>query len=166
MEAGVAVLGEQSSVETLYRSDAERLWRAIYAFSGDAEVASDAVAEAFAQLIRRGPSVRDPAAWAWRAAFRISVGALKARGVSAGTAAAATTIADASTHVDRYANEDLLAALRRLPDAQRAAVILFYFADLPVGEIANRLGSNGLAVRANLSRGRRRLRQLLGDDDG
>ena len=57
-------------------------------------------------------------------------------------------------------------ALARLPDGQRAAVILFYYADLPVGEIARRLGSNGIAVRANLSRGRRRLRQLLGDDHG
>jgi DNA-directed RNA polymerase specialized sigma24 family protein len=44
-------------------------------------------------------------------------------------------------------------------------VILFYYADLPINQIATRLGSNALAVRANLSRGRRRLHQLLGDDD-
>ena len=68
--------------------------------------------------------------------------------------------------VDRYADPDLQAALRQLPEAQRAAVILFYYADLPVREIADRLGTNQLAVRANLSRGRRRLQQLLGDDDG
>ena len=52
------------------------------------------------------------------------------------------------------------------PEGQRAAVVLFYYADLPIGRIAERLGSNSLAVRANLSRGRRRLRDLLGDDDG
>jgi len=69
-------------------------------------------------------------------------------------------------HALHKADPDLQAALRQLPEAQRAAVILYYYADLPVGEIAHRLGSNGLAVRANLSRGRRRLRQLLGDDDG
>ena len=45
-------------------------------------------------------------------------------------------------------------------------MILFYYADLPIRQIANRLGTNGLAVRANLSRGRRRLRQLLGDRNG
>jgi len=38
----------------------------------DPEVASDAVAEAFAQLIRRGDEVRDPRAWVWRSAFRIA----------------------------------------------------------------------------------------------
>lgn len=152
-------IGEQSSVEALYRSDADRLWRAIYAFSGDREIASDAVAEAYAQLIRRGASVRDPAAWTWRAAFRICAGTLKNR-------TRAARVIDGSVHADRYADQDLIAALRQLPDGQRAAVILFYYADLPVGEIARRIGSNGIAVRANLSRGRRRLRQLLGDDDG
>jgi DNA-directed RNA polymerase specialized sigma24 family protein len=45
-------------------------------------------------------------------------------------------------------------------------VILFYYADLPTRDIAARLGTNSLAVRANLSRGRRRLRMLLGDHDG
>jgi RNA polymerase sigma-70 factor, ECF subfamily len=159
MDTGVVVIGERQTVEALYRADADRLWRALYAFSGDREIASDAVAEAFAQLIRRGGLVRDPAAWTWRAAFRICAGALKDR-------THAAPAPETSVHADRYANQDLITALSRLPEGQRAAVILFYYADLPVGEIARRLGSNGIAVRANLSRGRRRLRQLLGDDDG
>jgi hypothetical protein len=62
--------------------------------------------------------------------------------------------------LDRYGDPDLLAALRRLSDGQRAAVVLYYYADLSIREIADRLGSNSLAVRANLSRGRRRLRGL------
>jgi RNA polymerase sigma-70 factor (ECF subfamily) len=69
-------------------------------------------------------------------------------------------------HEDRYADPDLLAALRDLPDGQRAAIVLFYYADLPVRDIAARLGSNPLVVRTNLSRGRRRLRALLGDRHG
>jgi len=160
MESAAAVMEPRESVEAVYRADAERLWRAIYAFAGDAELASDAVAEAYAQVLHRGAAVRDPAAWTWRAAFRISAGALKARATGP---SAATTL---DGHLDRYSDPDLLTALRRLPEAQRAAVILFYYADLPIREIAARLGSNSLAVRANLSRGRRRLRHLLGDRDG
>ena len=72
----------------------------------------------------------------------------------------------AGVHVDAYTDPDLLAALRRLPNGQRAAVVLFYYADLPIRQIADRLGSNSLAVRANLSRGRRRLRDLLGEHNG
>lgn len=160
MDSAVAVMVSRRDVEAVYRADAERLWRAIYAYAGDAEIASDAVAEAFAQLLNRGQAVRDPAAWAWRAAFRISAGAMKARAVRDALPVVP------SEHVDEYGDPDLQSALRRLPDAQRAAVILFYYADLPIREIAARLGSNGLAVRANLSRGRRRLGQLLGDHHG
>jgi RNA polymerase sigma-70 factor (ECF subfamily) len=160
MDSAVAVVEPHEGVEAVYRADAQRLWRAIYAFAGDEEIASDAVAEAFAQLLHRGVAVRDPAAWTWRTAFRISAGALKARG------SADPGPNPSDEHVDQHGDPDLLAALRRLPDAQRAAVILFYYADLPVREIAARLGTNSLAVRANLSRGRGRLRQLLGDGDG
>ena len=55
------------------------MWRSILLFGGDPDVASDAVAEAFAQLIRRGPLVDDAAAWVTRAAFRIAAGELKER---------------------------------------------------------------------------------------
>jgi DNA-directed RNA polymerase specialized sigma24 family protein len=160
MESAVAVMDQEQSVEAVYRADSDRLWRAVFAFAGDADIASDAVAEAYAQLIRRGSAVRDPAAWTWRAAFRISGGMLKARGAASELP---MTVGD---HVDRYADPDLLTALRQLPDGQRAAIVLFYYADLPIRQIADRLGSNSLAVRANLSRGRRRLRQLLGDGHG
>lgn len=148
-----------ASVETLYRQDSGRLWRALYAFANDPDIASDAVADAYAQALRRGPAVRDPAAWIWRAAFRIAAGTLKTR------RSEGDQLPNRSVHLDRYEDSDLLTALRRLPDAQRAAIVLFYYADLPVHEVAARLGSNGLAVRANLSRGRRRLHDLLGDDD-
>jgi RNA polymerase sigma-70 factor (ECF subfamily) len=160
MDSALALIDTQSSVEALYRADADRLWRAVYAFAGDADIASDAVAEAYAQLVHRGEAVRDPAAWVWRAAFRISRGALQAR---RSDEAVTLTVLD---HTDAYTDQDLVAAIRRLPEGQRAAVILFYYADLPIRQIADRLGTNSLAVRANLSRGRRRLRQLLGDRDG
>jgi RNA polymerase sigma-70 factor, ECF subfamily len=160
MDTVVMVEGRHDRVEAVYRADGDRLWRAVFAFTGDAEIASDAVAEAYAQVLTRGAAVRDPAAWTWRTAFRISAGALKAR------RNAGVEDEPVSVHVDEYGDPDLLLALRRLPDAQRAAVVLFYYGDLPIHDIATRLGTNSLAVRANLSRGRRRLRDLLGERDG
>ena len=159
MDDVIAISEAQPTVESLYRSDGDRLWRSVYAFAGDAEIASDAVAEAYAQLLHRGTAVRDPAAWTWRAAFRIAAGALKGRG-------ATTALIPEGHHEDRYADADLLGALRRLPGGQRAAIVLFYYADLPIRDIADRLGTNSLVVRANLSRGRRRLRALLGTSHG
>jgi RNA polymerase sigma-70 factor (ECF subfamily) len=149
----------RDSVEALFVADADRLWHAIYVFAGDHDVASDAVAETYAQLLRRGAGVRDLTAWTWRTSFRIAAGMMKLRRRDAELPTVPIE------HLDRHADPDLLRALRQLPEAQRAAVTLYYYADLPAAEIANRLGSNPFAVRMNLSRGRRRLRELLGDSD-
>src|SRR5687768_8484879 len=79
METAIVLEDWSQTVETLYRQESDRLWRAIYAFAADPDIASEAVADAYAQALRRGPAVRDPAAWIWRASFRIAAGALKAR---------------------------------------------------------------------------------------
>lgn len=63
-------LNPDSELERLYRVQAPRLWRALYAYAGDREVTSDAVAEAFAQLMGRGDAVRDARMWVWKTAFR------------------------------------------------------------------------------------------------
>ncbi|MGH2673487.1 MAG: RNA polymerase sigma factor, partial [Actinomycetota bacterium] len=56
----------------------------------------------------------------------------------------------------------LVDALRALSPNQRATVVLRYEADLPVGEIARRMGMSTATVRVHLHRGRNRLRELLG----
>ena len=60
---------------------------------------------------------------------------------------------------------DLFRALRELTPAQRAAVYLHYRVDLPVREVARVTGMSSAAVKVHLMRGRRRLRELLGEED-
>jgi RNA polymerase sigma-70 factor (ECF subfamily) len=55
----------------------------------------------------------------------------------------------------------LMAALRRLPAAQREAIALHHLADLPVAEVAHTLGVPEGTVKARLSRGRAALAELL-----
>ncbi len=47
-------------LERVYEEEGARLWRAVYLYAADREVASDAVAEAFAQALRRGNDLRSP----------------------------------------------------------------------------------------------------------
>jgi RNA polymerase sigma-70 factor (ECF subfamily) len=165
METAVGLADDgRSAVEALYRADAPRLWGAICAFTGDPDMASDAVAESYAQLLHRGAGVRDPAAWVWRTAFQIARGHLKARSTT--RPLSQEPAPSSQSRLDRYGDPDLVKAVQQLPDSQRAAVVLFYYADLPIRQIAERLGTNSLAVRVNLSRGRRRLRELLGEQHG
>ena len=62
----MADMGDQDRVEAVYRSVHPRLWRSLLSYTGDAELASDAEAEAFAQVLRRGDAVDDVEAWVWR----------------------------------------------------------------------------------------------------
>ena len=48
--------------EAAYRQEGPRLWRALVVFTADRELASDALAEAFAQGLAGGDRVCDPAA--------------------------------------------------------------------------------------------------------
>ncbi len=159
MESMAAAVRPAVTIEALYREEADRLWRALYAFSSDAEVASDAVAESFAQAIRRGTAIRDPRAWVWKSGFRIASGELKRRSQS-------VHVVPDRSYYDPETDTELLSALAQLSDGQRAAVVLHYYADASVREISRRTGMSQLAVRANLSRGRKRLKLLLGDRHG
>jgi RNA polymerase sigma-70 factor, ECF subfamily len=60
---------------------------------------------------------------------------------------------------------ELLDALRSLSAKQRAAVVLHHAGGYPVREVAAMIGSTTAAVKIHLMRGRRRLRELLEDDD-
>ena len=145
-------------LERLYREDGARLWRALVAFSGDREVASDAVAEAFAQALGRGDDLREPQRWVWRAAFRIAAGELKDRRTREPLGAGGSyEMPDPPT--------DLLDALAGLSPRQRAALLLHDYAGYSASEAGAILGLPAATVRVHLSRARRRLRRLLEDGD-
>jgi RNA polymerase sigma-70 factor, ECF subfamily len=116
-------------LERLYRGQRERMWRAVLAFSGDPEVARDAVAEAFTQALGRGASIRSPERWLWRAVFRIAAGDLKER------RRRGADRPEEAYEMDELAR-DLIGALARLPEKQRAAVVLHHAAGYPAKEIA------------------------------
>jgi len=60
-----------------------------------------------------------------------------------------------------YSVPEHFAALARLPSNQRAAIFLHYQCDLPVADVATRLGVSRATARVHLWRGRVRLRTLL-----
>jgi RNA polymerase sigma-70 factor (ECF subfamily) len=141
----------------------DRLWRALLAYGGDAEVASDAAAEAYAQAIRRGDAIRDVDAWVWRAAFRIARGELARR--RAEGAPEPRPMLEASVELPEPA-VDLIAALLQVTERQRQALVLRYVGGYSAVEIARRLGTTAGSIRISLLRGRRVLRALLEESDG
>jgi RNA polymerase sigma-70 factor (ECF subfamily) len=155
----VAIESDAPDLGDLYEREGPRLWRAVFAYAQDRAVTDDAVAEAFAQCLRRGDGVKDPRAWVWTAAFRLSAAELKER-------RRYSPLADQRVEAPDDDTGRLLAALRRLPMNQRAALVLRFYEGYGTDEIARMLGSSRATVRVHLSRGRRRLRGLLKEDEG
>jgi RNA polymerase sigma-70 factor, ECF subfamily len=154
-----ALVSEGSEIERIYREHGQHMLRTLLAFSGDPEVAREAVAEALAQALRRGPALRDPLAWTWRTAFKVARGELKRR------RAVGPPPFQPPYEIPEPA-VDMMAALRALSPSQRAAIALHHVADRPVREVAAILGMSQAAIRVHLSRGRRRLRELMEESDG
>lgn len=145
-------------LERLYREDGARLWRSLLGFAGDPEVARDAMAEAFAQALGRGNAIRDQGRWVWRAAFNIAAGEMKRR-------SKLRLLEDDRSYEMSELPIDLLRVLRQLPPKQRAAMILHFYAGHSTKEVAAILGSATGTVRVHISQGRKRLRQVLEEED-
>jgi RNA polymerase sigma-70 factor (ECF subfamily) len=129
------------------------MWRALLAYSGDPDVASDAVAEAFAQALRRDGAIRHVERWVWRAAFRIAAGELQAR---------RRILPEVDPPIDDPDLDfDLHHALMEVSPKQRASLFLYHYGGYPPSEIAHMIGSTQSAVRVHLHRGRKRLAEIL-----
>jgi RNA polymerase sigma-70 factor (ECF subfamily) len=68
--------------------------------------------------------------------------------------------------ISREEVETVLGSLARLPDADRLALALRYFAELPDGEAAALVGTSRAAYRVRLVRARKRLQAVLEEADG
>ena len=160
-DATVELDARTERVRSAYEAVHAQLWRALFAFSGSREIADDAEAEAWAQLLRRGDGVDDPAAWAWRSAFRIAAGELKRR-----SGAAAPHLAPDLGVSGPEPAVDLIAALQHLSEQQRACVVLCDLAGYRATEAARVLGTSAGTVRMQRMRALRRLRDQLEEHDG
>ena len=150
-------VGAQDRVEAVYRAVHPRLWRSLLAYTGDADLASDAEAEAFAQVIRRGDAVEDVAAWVWRSAFRIASGLLASRSSSLGNVDGPVS----ATH----SMAEFLSLLSGLSAQQRACVALRYVGEYTAPEIGDLLGTSAGTVRVQLNRAHAVLRESITESE-
>ena len=148
-------VSDQDRVGTVYRSVHPRLWRSLLSYTGDAELASDAEAEAFAQALQRADAVDDVAAWVWRSAFRIASGLLAAR-----SRPNDVRPVEGSTPPTGSVAE-FLGLLADLSPQQRACVALRYVGEFTSPEIGELLGTSAGTVRVQLHRAHAALRHTI-----
>ncbi|MEU6065065.1 SigE family RNA polymerase sigma factor [Streptomyces sp. NPDC047082] len=143
-----------------------RLVGQLYALTGDWAEAQDVVQEAFVRAWDRRSSVltgdRDPEAWIRTVAHRLAMSrwrrARRWWELVRGEPAPRPEPEPSTDHVA------LVAALRRLPEAQRTAIVLHHLCDLSVEQIAAEAGAAVGTIKARLSRGRTALAAHLVSD--
>lgn len=145
----------EGRVGAVYRSIHPRLWRSLLTYTGNPELASDAEAEAFAQVLSRGDAVEDVAAWVWRSAFRIAAGLLSARRGHDDVLSVQASTGPADSVAE------FMALLADLSVQQRACVALRYVGDYTSSEIGELLGTTAGAVRVQLHRAHAALRNTI-----
>jgi RNA polymerase sigma factor (sigma-70 family) len=149
---------------SFFRQEFPRVVKTITVIVHDRERAEDVAQDAFVQLLRNWTKISGyerPDAWVRRIAIRLAMRAIRRDRL---WSVVKRDIRPALPVEPR--DLDLLDAVRRLPGMQRAAIALFYFEDRPIADIADMLGCAEATARVHLHRGRRRLAQLLGEEDG
>lgn len=150
--------GSSHDFAQLFRDDGPGLWRTIYAFTGGRrDIAEDVTAEAFARGLAYADTIRDPLPWLYRTAFRLAQEELRRE--------RRRRAPEPWDQQDPPEVAGLMQALRELSPKQRAAIVLRYGADLPVAEVARRMGIAQPTVRVHVHRGRAQLRELLGENE-
>jgi len=150
--------GRSDQFDAFYREQAPGMVRLAFLLTGGSGAAEELVQEAFFQVHRRWESIEHPAAYLRTAVVHGAASHRRRRDLEL-----AKGYERRSEAIDGLAepSDDLRAALARLPDRQRAAVVLRYYEDLPDAEIASLLGCRVPAVKSLLHRALQQLREVV-----
>ena len=156
------VTGSDAEFAGFFETEYPGLIRSVYLIVRDREQARDIAQDAFVQLFsrwRRISRYERPEAWVRRVAIRMAIRTIRRERVRHRLEHDFDP-SPPSGPLDL----DVLHAVAKLPGAQRAAVVLFYFEDRPVAEVAEILACSEVTARVHLHRARKRLAELLADN--
>ena len=157
--------GAEAAVGALYRAQAVGLIRLAYLMLGDRTAAEDVVQDAFCGLYRNWGRLADPSGARPYVRSSVlngcrSVRRRRALGHRVTTYQPPTGSAEAAV-LSREERQEVLRAVRRLPDRQREALVLRFYLDLPDPEIARVMGIRPGTVRSAAHRALKALGHLL-----
>jgi len=170
--------GDPDAFGVLFHRHRDRLWAVAVRTMGNREDAADGLQDGLVAAYRRAATFRGDAAvttWLHRVVVNACLDRLRAAKVrraeplpddleeyrDRGSLATAAPDDPADRSVDSERRRLVLAALRQLPDEQRAALVLVDMEGYPVAEAAAVLDCAVGTVKSRCSRGRARLAEVL-----
>jgi len=155
---------EQRDYEWVFRAGFASIRRTVYLIVHDDGTAEEITQDAFLKLLQRWGTIAGydhPEAWVRKVAVRMAVrrvGREARRGAKESLAQPRTQSTPTET------DPDVARAVQQLAPMQRAVVVLHYFEDRPVIEIARTLQVSESTVKQHLYRARARLADALGEE--
>jgi RNA polymerase sigma-70 factor (ECF subfamily) len=158
-------------VEDLFAAHHGEIYAYLIRMLRDPELAADLTQDAFVKAYRNYDALQKPEnarAWLYQIAHRVALDHIRRQkiirflpwtGESHGAAPSAERLV-----MDAHLSGDLARALERIPERQRAALLLAELHDLTGLELAAALGVSHVAARALLTRARESLRQALASE--
>jgi RNA polymerase sigma-70 factor (ECF subfamily) len=158
-------------IEELFAKHHGEIYAYLLRMLRDGELAADLTQDAFVKAYRNYETLEKPEnarAWLYQIAHRVALDEIRRRkiirflpwtGESRGSAPSAEHLA-----METRLSGDLQRALARIPERQRAALLLAELHDLTGLELAAALGVSHVAARALLTRARESLRQALAQE--
>lgn len=146
-------MGRSADFDAFYDATSRRVLHQLYALTGDLGRARECTQEAYARAWRHWSAVNavtSPEAWVRTTAWRL--------------ASARRVTVRRSVRPAGGGGAGLVAALGRLPEKQRYAIVVRLLAGVPVAEIAAETGTSVATVENRLAKARATLARILPDD--
>ena len=160
----------RQQVTALYQAHALGLVRLAVLMVGDQQAAEDVVQDAFLGLYRRWAGLRDPDRAVAYARSSVLNGCRDVLRRRSRKIPAALLEPDAESAEARALlgeeHREVLAALRRLPDRQREAVVLRFYLEMPEAQVADVMQISRGTVRSATSRGVAAVGRMLKEGEG
>jgi RNA polymerase sigma-70 factor (ECF subfamily) len=162
---------DRTFIEQLFALHHAEIYAYIFRMVRDADLAADFAQDTFVKAYRAQDMLEDRAkarAWLYQIAHRVVLDEMRRRrivrfmpwtGESHGSAPSAEHLA-----MEMRLSGPMARALARIPERQRAALLMAEVNDLTGLELAAALGISHVAARALLTRARESLRQALADE--
>lgn len=156
-------------VEEIILEKYNQYYRLAYSYVHNEADACDIVQNGAYKAIRGSGTLKNPEyaeTWIYRIMLNECFAYLKKPGFLSYEAMQEESGMEAGAAEDKYGNVDLQRALEELPEHDRAVVILKYFEDRKLEEIADILEENVNTVKSRLYRSMKKLRAILSEESG
>ncbi len=160
-----AVKGNAGAFEELLILHSERLYRTAFLYAGNREDALDIVQETSCKAFLAVGQLKNEQyflTWLTRILIHCAYDVLKKRKKELPVEKLVEQPCSREDRVEE--NLDLMEAITLLKEQHRTAIILFYYHDLSISEIARCMDIPGNTVKTYLQRGRKELKNRLGGE--